>query len=502
MSDWIDVRRSAVAAILLPALLASLLAPWLGPVTFAIVPIIALPVVYYWQQRSWTTNRVALDAVNRLLADEKKLRLLSRPSGHDLLKSLELLEVEVTNERDRSTVGRTKAVEQHSRLIKALSDMEAVVRCEFEHALTDTVADAEQLGDIAGQMNDKAKESIESATSQGKALADCIRALERTVQSSADLVDGLSQVSEQSGAARRGSQEAVESAQRSNETVDRLHHVAIEIEGLVGAIADIAEQTNLLALNATIEAARAGEAGRGFAVVASEVKALANQVSLVTGQIGDKISTARAISDEVKKCSEQVGDSVQALAAQAEAIDAVISDQISSASAGQSDNGRLVEDAQKSTQSSEALSQALTTGCSLANLVSMNIDAVNTRLATLRRRTIAALPNTRDFLNPSDRRRHARYNTQLPIEVRHEAGTQTATMLDISLGGARIGVDDLNLRRDERVELHIAGADEVIEAVVVHAWDTGLRLRFLESDAIKGQIAAIINHFNLIEAAA
>src|SRR3546814_9741217 len=70
-----------------------------------------------------------------------------------------------------------------------------------------------------------------------------------------------------------------ETARTTNGQVEGLAASAQKIGNVVSLIQDIAEQTNLLALNATIEAARAGEAGKGFAVVASEVKSLAMQTA-------------------------------------------------------------------------------------------------------------------------------------------------------------------------------------------------------------------------------
>jgi methyl-accepting chemotaxis protein len=82
---------------------------------------------------------------------------------------------------------------------------------------------------------------------------------------------------------------AVEEANRAKDLMRGLDDAAQKIGKVVALITDIAEQTNLLALNATIEAARAGEAGKGFAVVASEVKNLANQTAKATEEISSQI---------------------------------------------------------------------------------------------------------------------------------------------------------------------------------------------------------------------
>lgn len=141
--------------------------------------------------------------------------------------------------------------------------------------------------------------------------AEQMTASMRTVAASVEqMTQTISEIASNAERSANVAKEAADLATISNEQISDLGTAADEIGKVIEVIQDIAEQTNLLALNATIEAARAGEAGKGFAVVASEVKELAKQTGAATDDIRQRIegiqqSTGKAV-DSIREISEVV----------------------------------------------------------------------------------------------------------------------------------------------------------------------------------------------------
>lgn len=168
-----------------------------------------------------------------------------------------------------------------------------------------------QVASAAGQLSSTSEQmaaGFEEVAAQAGTVATAGEEMAATSTEIAQNCNMAAQGSQQANkAALNGAKVVAGTVQVMNRIAGRVRETAKTIEGLgdrsdqigeiIGTIEDIADQTNLLALNAAIEAARAGEQGRGFAVVADEVRALAERTTKATREIGEMIN---AIQNETK----------------------------------------------------------------------------------------------------------------------------------------------------------------------------------------------------------
>lgn len=190
-------------------------------------------------------------------------------------------------------------------------ERQAAISIEIDRDLT---AIQEEVTTLAAQAQQAAASSTETNQS-----------VESVAAGSTQLADSVTEISQRVARAGSIANEAVMKSHTAADFMRSLSKTADQISNVVSLISDIAEQTNLLALNATIEAARAGEAGKGFAVVASEVKALAGQsaratdeitaqileVQSATGGASDAIALVEKVIEEMNSISMTISGAVE-----------------------------------------------------------------------------------------------------------------------------------------------------------------------------------------------
>lgn len=175
---------------------------------------------------------------------------------------------------------------------------------QYSSQISSSTTDISIGAESSAQAIQETAESVEEATRlaeevQGKAGQSKEKSNEMliTLNDSKNTVNHLVQ----------GIQSLASSQEESLQDVDRLKQNAIQVESIVTMVGDIAEQTNLLALNASIEAARAGENGRGFSVVAEEIRVLADQSAQAVQRISGLI---KAMQDDVNQVVSKINDNV------------------------------------------------------------------------------------------------------------------------------------------------------------------------------------------------
>jgi methyl-accepting chemotaxis protein len=338
----------------------------------------------------------------------------------------------IASERGRAEAEKAGA---ERRKIEAMRAMVDQVEAETNLAVASLIELMDNVTGVASEMSDAADRLGMTTSAVSSASDEALGSMRSASSSTKELSTSINRVADQIRDARSTSDEAVVASRRASQSIEALSRVAAEIDEVTGLIANITRQTGLLALNAGVEAARAGVDGHGFAIIAREIRSLADQTAEATSRIGGLIrqvqgSTVGSVAavDSIAKAIDAVSDSsarvTTAIKTQV-ATTKTIADSVNGTTqsvTNMTSQIQIVADGVKDTQSMsrkvedvclEASQKVRELQINLVKIVRTSSDAVNRRVNT-------------------------RYETDIAATVEYGWTVTPVRVADISEGGARL----------------------------------------------------------------
>ena len=341
LADRLD-KDASVVADGGAALIGRLLALWIALAT--LLTLVTLVAQRYFNRSVGATLSAMAGQMTRIAAGERDVAISGKERADEIGAMARATEVfhragmrleKLSRERaeaaraELEARGREQALAEEARAeqvraIRAIAD-------QFERTVgevvTGVVAASGQLQSTATAMSATAGDAAARTSEASAAMQEANLGASAAAAASDEFAMSIGEISRQAASSAALAREATHSARQADSTIGALSHSASEVGQIVELIRTIAQRTNLLALNASIEAARGGEAGRGFAVVASEVKELANQTARATEQVSEQIRAMQSTTDASVAVLRTIAAQIEELETTAIAIASAVDQQ-------------------------------------------------------------------------------------------------------------------------------------------------------------------------------
>lgn len=296
---------------------------------------------------------------------------------------------------------------------------------ETKRASEEQIDGAKQLSDLSGSVGAVAASVARSAKEMATALND--------------IRDSASAISAHVERANKMTASATDKASKAEGAVAELGRVAEEIAGVIELVSYIAQQTTMLSHNANIQAARAGEAGRGFAVIAQEVRKLSEDTRTATDRVQKQISALRAASKSCRDSVSLVSTEVKNTAMLCSSIDDAARSQLVSVGQLSASAGESAQDAQSLSEKSASLQEIARHSLQSAEEIAQRSSQADDALGKLHDNLFILMTQTRQTdVGDIETRQPLLLRCMLKIDGRNYPGET----IEFGLDGATLRIAD------------------------------------------------------------